>query len=320
MKRILAVTVASTLLAIPCSFAQTIQELNHPKDSQVEYELQIQQQRQAQALKDNQLFNHVGFGLTAGGDGFGAEVSVTATPLFQIRGGYSFSPSFKKDIDLVSLTGKSVTFTLSNDRTVTIANLPVSLASNLGGPHLLVDFFPGSNTGFHLTAGVYYSLDNQFLKIDLDASNILVESEYGGGVYYQFDKNNRESRISADPQGVLHLNATTSSPLRPYLGLGFGRSVDVQKRVKLVLDLGVLLWGKPQIESVYYGMVDPDSPNKCVDKDGNVYLPVPITGDLIRKIPADDPESLEQAASALESFNNFPVCPILKLGLFFRLF
>ena len=320
MKRILAVTVASSILALPCSFAQTIQELNQPKDSQVEFEMQMQQQKQAQALKDNQLFNHVGFGLTAGLDGFGAEVSVTATPLFQIRGGYSFFPTLKKDIDVVSLTGQSVSFKLSNDRTVNIANLPVSLENNLGGPHLLVDFFPGSNTDFHLTAGVYYAPNNQFLRIGMDASDILVESEYGGGAYYQFDKDNRETRISADPNGVLHLNATSSSALRPYLGLGFGRSLDVQSRVSLVFDLGVLLWGKPQLESVYYGMADPDSPNYRTDADGTPYMVVPITPDMIRKLPVDDTKTVEQVADALDKYNNFPVCPMLKLGLYFRLF
>jgi len=324
MKMILASFLLSSLAALTTLQAQTIQQLNQPKDAPADVQTQLDLQKQyhqtAASTPDLQLFNHVTLGVTIGLDGFGAQIAAPVTPYFQLRGGYSFIPKVKTS---AAFLPSDVSVKLSNSRTIDIPashKFPFTVDVTSGGPHLLLDIFPGKHTAFHFTVGVYYRPDKQFFNAKVDVSDILDKTEYGGGVYYQLDAEKRETRISADPNGWLHLGVFSQSSVRPYFGIGIGRSVDKESRVSVVFDLGVIYWGKPQVCSVYYGMADPDSPLYRKDAAGNPYMIVPITAEDIKKIPYDDTATLNSAAGYMDTFNDLPVFPMLKLGVFFRIF
>ena len=324
MKKILASIAFSVLAALPALQAQTIQELNQHKDTQADIEAQIEEQKHQHYstgnTKDKQIFNHLSIGATAGLDAFGLEVAAPVTPFLQLRGGYSFMPRISTN---ATYNTQEETFKLSDNRTVTIpANhkFPLTVDVTSGGPHLMLDIFPSRTTKFHFSVGAYYRHDSQFVNAKLDVSDILDKTEYGGGAYYQLDADNRETRISADPDGCLHLGIFSGSPIRPYAGLGFGRSVDPEGRISVVFDMGVLFWGHPQICSVYYGMADPDSPLYRKDKAGNPYMMVPIKSEDIKKLPVDDTQTVNMVANYLDTFNDLLVFPMMKLGLFVRIF
>lgn len=324
MKKILATLALSSLTAFSALQAQTIQELNKSNEVPENVEAKLEQQkRQHFSVYDNsdkQLFNHVSIGITGGLDGLGAEFAVPVTPFCQIHGGYSFVPR-------ISAKGQynttDVDFKVSNNRNIHIpANhkFPIAVDVYSGGPHLMLDLFLGRTSPFHFTVGAYYRHDKRFVNAKVDVSDLLDKTEYGGGVYYQLDAENRETRISADPDGCLHLGVYSGSPIRPYLGVGFGRSVDTESRVSVVFNMGVVFWGSPQVCSVYYGMADPDSELYRVDATGTPYMVVPIKGDDLRKLPADDNYAIESVADILDTFNRMPVFPMMKLSIFFRIF
>ena len=187
------------------------------------------------AQEDKQIFNHLAVAPTIGFDGIGAEAITTLTPYVQVHAGIAMM--LPETIDI-------------NGNTRQLRNNISAVASlNSVSGNLLFDIFPGKNTSFHFTVGLYFA-DPKLLAVDVDASKVLKQDEYAS-YYIQLNQNNPQSRISSDAQG--HIKADLSyNVVRPYFGIGFGRGIRSDKRVSTTVDLGVVYAGNPKLQSYDY--------------------------------------------------------------------
>lgn len=266
MKKLLVlVFAAAALLAAPCAQAQ-----------------------------DNQMFNHMSLGVTAGlPDGFGLDIAMPVGSNFQLRAGYAIDPiPISTSLDLGTYTSGDVVFYL-NDINVK-AN---AWKSGIG--HLMADFYPSRTGSFHLSVGLFVN-NGKPVSASADLSKVLDKGDWGTLAIGPQDG----FTVSTDTQGQLLVDVKTWSTM-PYLGLGFGRAVDSQKRFRFVFDLGLLIWGGLNIQSYDF-----------VDNTFNSSKPVKtvaLDGDAIRSYNA-------QAADILDAVSSIPLCPFMRFGFYFRLF
>ena len=185
--------------------------------------------------EDYKLFNHVSVGVSGGTDGIGFQVAAPLGNLVTMRVGYSFTPAFKynKTIDVGS------------DPAFITSDLDIEGKLKMNQFSLLFDYYPFTHSSFRLTAGAYIGNNK---VINVRNKNMFVEASQwgsaglqlasGGGVYDKYTiLTDKEGNIKAD----LKVNT-----FRPYIGVGFGRSVP-RKRIGLSVDLGVQIWGTPKV-------------------------------------------------------------------------
>lgn len=243
--------------------------------------------------QDKQIFNHLGVGITDGLDGIGLELVTTLTPYVQVRGGYSFLPlnatlkpsQFSQDIPTVEIGGK--------DRD--ISNMPVSLSVLKGGRgKLLFDIFPGKHTPFHFTAGLYIG-SGSFFNAKADMREILDKEEWATTAITFNDIS-----MSTDKNGYAYADIK-SAVVMPYLGIGFGHALNVNNRVSVSFDMGVL----------YTGGLKPFTYNYLRSEKGEA---IRITS---RDLVDENGNQLDKGA--VDMLGKIPVMPMLKLNVFFRI-
>lgn len=347
MKRMIFIISALCLMAAaPAAYAQYTYDnppqtlpknenpyasLNPPTSSNPYAQMTRETESQA-PRKDRMMFNHASLGFTFGG-GFGLQMAAPLTPYGQVRAGYVFPSNltirYKKTWiseyiglnEAVDELQKSAREQLN--REIDMNKVKLGMQTNLGGPYLMLDLFPGRDVAFHLTAGAFYCASTDLYKVALDASGALLPSEYtneDGGKWLFLTLNyDKDVRISPDPDGVIFLKMKSERQLRPYVGIGFGRAVSARKRVTFTVDFGALYTGKTIVYGVNYSNPDPGdygnaNPNYV---NGNPpYEIVPVTSDTFVDqdgIPFDTESYLDQV-------NDFPFRPMMKFGLHFRLF
>lgn len=245
--------------------------------------------------QDNQIFTHLSVAPTIGLDGIGVEVATNLTPYVQIHAGYSlFIPPV---LGFKGSSFSSIPETIKiNENDVRPLREAVSAKTyfNLGGGKLLFDIFPGKNTPFHFTVGLYFC-DPKFLAADVDMSKVLRSDEYAS-YYFELQKDNSASRISSDKNG--HFFADVSyNVVRPYLGIGFGRPIRHDKRVSVTFDMGVIYTGNAKLQSYDY----------TLNENGK---PVILTSAML-----DNKDK-----GAVDSVSKIPVMPMLKLNVFIPIF
>ena len=237
--------------------------------------------------QDKMIFNHLAVGASLGTNGLGIQVAVPATNWLQIRGGYSFWPfGFNVNVDMSSLAKTS--------RDLTDINVKLTpLKGGMG--ELMLDFFPSKTSNFHITAGAFLGGGN-LLHATADLSKKFREDEYGTFAFGHGDVS-----FTSDEQGYAHIDILTNK-FMPYLGIGFGRPIDLEHNFSVSFDFGVAYWGSPKVVSYNY-MNHTLDPSKPVEQ-------VPITSEVLQHKDQD----------ILDFLGKFPVYPMLKVKLFFRLF
>ena len=187
--------------------------------------------------QDKQLFNHLSLGISVGLDGVGAELAVPVSPYVQLRAGYSIYPyTFSK-------------WTTNDDyvfEDVHLGPFPVTFTMWKGGcGKILLDFFPGKKTPFHITAGVFAGPGKLF---HWEANMVdYIEPEDCGTREFTY----RGFTFSTDANAYVKADAQLKH-WAPYAGLGFGRAVDPNKRLSISADLGVLITGGTRIQTYNY--------------------------------------------------------------------
>lgn len=221
-----------------------------------------------------QFFNHLSGGVGVGTTGITVELSSPVfSPLINARAGVDIMPniSFNTDAD----------FEFDNNYNY-YGN--VDLEGSLGRVqgHLLFDINPIPGwRGFHVTAGAYFA-GNKLLKIKGYSQELADYSQQTGTLGnviigdYSIPTDGR-----GNVDGGLKVNG-----FRPYLGIGFGRSVP-GKFMSVAFDMGVQFEGKPEIYTKF-GEVD--------------------------KTQFDDDNTINKIRDALS------VYPVLSLRLYFRAF
>ena len=199
---------------------------------------------------DRQIFNHLAAGIPITmpllPQGIGViEVATTFTPYMQLRLGYTqpllnVIPALKWG-DINGALAKAGVGNLPN--TVDVNGTQINLAeaslktdTNMGGLNFFFDVFPGRKTPFHFTFGLYYnpfSTTNDILGFAVDMSSPLKDAGFTPGkyneVYFGFDENDPDFRVSPDKNGVLRGgvmgcikigDGLYPLPVHPYVGIG----------------------------------------------------------------------------------------------------
>lgn len=239
------------------------------------------------SAQDPQIFNHGSVGITAGIDGIGIEAAMPITPYLQIRGGYSLSPipiSFNYN------------YTDLNDGK--LYKVPVKTNLWTGGMgKFMLDIYPGSKTPFRFIAGAFFG-SGKFVKGQIDLRGVVAQADWGtagslNGVTYGSTDKNGYGYFDVDVHKVL-----------PYLGVGFGRAVDIHNRVSFTCELGAAYTGG--LDVIIY---DYSNPNGAVAHS--------VTSKDFEEAGKDKDWDY---GKTIDTIRGIPVLPMLKVSLFVRLF
>lgn len=220
----------------------------------IQYTVQpIEKVEEAQKKKSKNLFNHLGLAVGVGTTGITADLATTITQWFQLRLGADIVPSALNLKSDLTLKEHGVINPYNNAPVGTDISVENRFAKNTA--HVILDIFPFSQVGFHLSVGAYYGTE-PFVSL------------YNAGQYDELRNinhfNNRVGDYSNVPQSAGKIGASLGEyfiepnaggelgasirvkKLRPYVGFGFGRTVP-KSRINCMLDFGVQLWGNPQV-------------------------------------------------------------------------
>ena len=236
---------------------------------------------------DRQLLNHLGMGITAGLDGAGIELALPISPYVQLRGGYSVFPYTHK------VTVNGGTLTLDDGMALDLSQLPVALTLWKGGTgKVMLDLFPGKATGFHFIVGAYIGAGKiGYAKVDMRE---MLEEEAWGTASLSY----KDISLSTDKNGYVHVDAKAARIL-PYAGIGLGRALRPDKSVCVSLELGALITRGIRFQTY-------DFPEQ--------------TTSVIRSENLVNSSGTQMDGGWINKISDFPVCPMLKLNFFFRLF
>lgn len=264
--------------------------------------------------QDKWFFNHLGIGVSAGLDGFGADLVLPLTPFFQLRGGYAMQPvtyTIPKSVHIEMSKANGDVWNLNQDVTATVA-------ANLDAAHLFLDIYPGKKTGFHLTVGAYYGINPEKGGPYYLVTNPLeIDESDKGSVGINLDNG---GKLTTDKEGKLMAGLALENPLAgriaglpanlyPYAGIGFGRNLS-SRRVAFTMDLGAIYTGRLGLTGYDYSRTE---------TVGVQNTPIYAT-DLNALDGLIDGETLAKIQSIYGKVEKCPVTPVLKFNLVFRLF
>lgn len=157
--------------------------------------------------------NHLSVGVEAGSPGIGLSAATTLGSHLQLRGGVTVMPSFKFSNELMA--------DYYYDSSWTYGGYYVDAEAKTGfvNGNLLVDFFPAKNSSFHFTVGAYFGGSKIIEAYNKEDGDLLNYGNIHIGDY----------RLTPDEKGNINAQIKTNS-FKPYVGLGFGRSVSKKKR------------------------------------------------------------------------------------------
>ena len=271
------------------------------------------------SAQDKWVFNHLGVGVSAGLDGFGADLVLPLTPFIQVRGGYAMQPlTYDVKTMHVSMSkADGAPWNLDQDVTATIS-------ANLDAAHLFIDLYPGKKAGIHFTVGAYYGMhpENGGPYRIGTKEPLQIDETDKGRTGIELTEHEEFSQLTTDPEGNLFLDLGLENPLAgkinmpanlyPYVGIGFGRNLS-SKRLALTMDLGAIYTGRLGFCGYDY--------SQNVVAGGDVKT-VPINAaDFAALSSLNVPENIiEMVQKYYGKAESCPVTPVLKFNLVFRLF
>lgn len=274
--------------------------------------------------EDNYLFNHWSIGAGVITD-MNFQVATTVTPHLQLRLVYdtyghlvAVANMFTKDMPNVgSLTPFTHSFPVGDNGVhsngINIDDVVVSGKMKSADLNLLVDYFPGKGS-FHFTGGIILDMSGDIVSVSGTPTN-----KTGEPTMQPSDRGKKEiAGITTDLDGNVNLKAAYGlARVRPYLGIGFGRPVNVKKRVSVNFDLGVAYIGGIHAYAQNY-MVD--YPNATAVELNQAWIDNPenrIDDQTLKEMMGD---SYGETVKWLNFTNSFPVLPYARLTLHVRLF
>lgn len=179
------------------------------------------------------IFDHVSQGVTLGTTGVGVDLAAPVTDYLQVRAGYNFFSGFKYEEDVdYRAKGKP-----------TRGKTEVEGTNYMGTGHLLIDVYPFPDYTFHITGGCYLGTDE---VVKIENTTPVKAFDRGEGIVIG------NHIVGFDDDGYAH-GAIKVKKFRPYVGIGFGRSVP-RSRFGVSGDFGVQFWGKPKVYEKQTGM------------------------------------------------------------------
>ncbi len=227
------------------------------------------------AAQDTMMFNHLAVGAEVGTTGFGLEVAAPISNYATLRTGFTTMPTFsyKDDVDYTSY---------KQPETVEVEG-----KLHMTDWKLLADFYPIRNNSFHITAGFYVGKSELIsAKNNEDIKGLDDDEGIEIGDYL----------VKPDENGVAHARLKVGG-FKPYLGIGFGRVINPEKKVTVSCDLGVQFWGKPKLQAY------------SDEKGGDGWV----------TIHSDDSND-DDLNKALDKISGIKVWPVLNVRVYFNAF
>ncbi|RGN51291.1 MULTISPECIES: hypothetical protein [unclassified Bacteroides] len=225
------------------------------------------------------FMDHLSVSIEAGTTGFGFEVATTLHPNFMLRAGFVIFPFLEKSGDAyINFYGGGNNLfndivrqipqikTALEDRKLPTSSqeiaekIPMTDKFKLYNGKILIDYYPFLKDRFHITTGIYFGSRN------IITSKGQLPSEYVAAIHVinQYLPGNtqfmpavwrgdfliNDCLVEASQSGKVKYSRQIT-PIRPYIGIGFGRAVP-HKRIGCQFDLGALFLGKQKIASKYY--------------------------------------------------------------------
>lgn len=276
--------------------------------------------------QDYGYFNHLSIGVgLVGTDGEGLQVAAPIGSYVQMRAGVTTQAL---DLALVNLATKNIPevggispFKKSVDmgieyNDIKIDKLDIEARAKSTNMQLLFDIFPGKNTSFHFTVGAYFSLNPAGL---VSASAKPVRND-GQSVFPGTKPYDTEIYgITSDPSGNFLLDLQwTNKVVRPYVGIGFGRPVSLDRRVGVNFDMGIAYLGGINLVSYSYYNYDKTGKPETVKIDAD-FIDKKILSDT--SMDESTRNTFQEIKGYVSDANKYSkIYPILKLTLFIRLF
>lgn len=278
-------------------------------------------QAQKQLDEENVLFNHWSIGV---GFGFSEGVQITAgttiLPNLQARIVYNTlspiiaiaNPIVGKYAPEYSISPVKATIPVGIHQTsprIDIDEVVIDGSLQDRSIALLADFYPAKKSSFHLTGGVMFNIHPNLASVSATLVNkSSSEPAIDPGNY----ANTEFFGITTDPEGKVHVSSRTGlNVVQPYLGIGFGRPVNIKSRVSFNFDLGVTYIGGLHVYSKNYY----NDPQKPVDVELNQAW-IDANPDIKDNLGTD----YDTAVKYLNMVNTFPVQPYMRFTLSVRLF
>jgi hypothetical protein len=214
------------------------------------------------------FFENIGIGLKAGTYGGGVDVNVSILPNLKARIGFNYL-GYTRTID-------ETIFDLKGDDGTKVDLTIKDISIKFPNANLLLDFYPLVNVPISITGGLYFGQNNIHLNATV-APDVAFE-------YLEREMKSIGGKLSGD----INIGGT----VKPYLGLGFGRTI-AKRKIGFRCDLG----------AIYQGDIMLDSDN--------------ISGGPINLNKLDSPEISNGFKTALEVLRFYP---ILSLSLSYRIF
>ena len=228
-----------------------------------------------------QFFDSLSMGIGVGVDGGSLQIGAPMGSFFQLRAGASYSPSI------------GYAFTIPDVQFENGMSADLNLKARLAymGANAMLDLFPGRTTKFHFTVGVMAG-NGKILTVDGTSDALADEDKGSAGIRIG------DTLVTTDENGYCHADLVALNKIMPYVGIGTGRASNVNSAVSLVFDLGVC----------YSNGVGAFT-NGTNLRTGQT--------DYIRVTSAD----IDNADNGIvDKAGNFPVLPVMKFTLFFKLF
>lgn len=245
-------------------------------------------------LNAQQAFKSLAIGFEAGTTGLGVEVAVPiVTNRIVLKGGltspsftypYSFSGDMQPVNDEIIRANDYLMQSGLDDRINTrFSDLSLSASStlNLSSARLLLEFYPFKSSSFHITAGAYMGMGDKFLSATVRTDKTFmtelnamkaeinaINSKYADVPGYSpvdvtadsFNMFDSTYKIREEDGRAVFDADFKVAKVRPYLGLGFGRSMP-KKHLGFQFDLGLWYHGKVSLSSANQVDFNPDAPD-----------------------------------------------------------
>ena len=205
------------------------------------------------------LFNHLSVGIHTGISGSGIDVAMPVHRLMTVRAGYSglhFGDIKFKAINTAQELSQTALVEDDAVRRAQMADkIELAVKPNFWNMFLLAEIHPFKNESFHFTAGLYFGSKN-FLHF---------RNTNDGALGFLYDANNKvddynrafnthfspvglkfgDYVFTADENGNIDVMMKTN-PVKPYLGIGFGKHIAQSHRLSFACELGLIFWGTPK--------------------------------------------------------------------------
>lgn len=197
---------------------------------------------------DKRFFNHVAVGVDAGLQGFGFDVAMPVCKWVSVRAGVSIFPKINVNTSL-KLAKYVTSSNLPANSGVTIPEeVDIKAKTGFTNGKILFDLYPFASKVFHFTVGAYFGSSKIVEAYNTNSQDALKVIHEYNKTAPDYQKAPRLGNFVLDPDENGNINASIkTASFKPYLGLGFGRSVPKKRRLGFMFEMGCQFWGSPKV-------------------------------------------------------------------------